>query len=76
MLMDQDKRRALPKSGFTLTEILVAITIFMVVSSAMISIMSASVNLYQRGEQARSANDEAMITIGRLEADLSRIIAY
>ena len=38
--------------------------------------MSTSVDLYRRGEQARSANDEAMVTIGRLEADLSRIVAH
>ena len=62
--------------GFTLAEILVAITIFMIVSSAMVGILSTSVDLYRRGEQARSANDEAMITVGRIEADLSRMIAH
>jgi hypothetical protein len=68
-------RQSAYRRGFSLTEILVAITIFMIVSTAMITILSSSVDIYRRGEQARSANDEAMVTIGRLEADLSRVIA-
>ena len=41
----------------------------------MLAIFSTSTTLYQRGEQVRSANDEAMAVLGRLDADLARMIA-
>jgi type II secretory pathway pseudopilin PulG len=59
----------------TLIEIMVATGIFIIVGGAMVGIFATSVSLYQAGEKSRAASDEAMAVIGRLDADLSRIIA-
>ncbi|TVR16185.1 MAG: hypothetical protein EA401_01760 [Planctomycetota bacterium] len=60
--------------GFTLTEILMSVTIFMIVGGAMVGIFATSVELFRSGEAARSANDEAMAVIGMLDRDIKRAI--
>jgi hypothetical protein len=58
----------------TLVEILVAIAIFLVMSTVMIGILAAATGLYRQGERARTANDETMAVLNVLDRDLGRAI--
>lgn len=62
------------RRAFTLTEILIATMIFMVVSGAMLAIFNAATALYQQGIAARSANDDAISTFELLRRDISRAL--
>ena len=63
------------RSGFTLTEILIAVGIFSMVSTAMIAIMATAIDLYRAGEYARAANEEAMAVFGLLEKDIEQAVS-
>jgi type II secretory pathway component PulJ len=62
------------RSAFTLIEILVSITIFMVVSVAMVTVLFLSSELFRQGEFSRSASDESITVLGTIENDLKRML--
>lgn len=72
--MSAKPRRFARQYGFTLTEILMSVTIFMIVGAAMVGIFTTSVELFRSGEAARAANDEAMAVISMLDRDIKRAI--
>ena len=61
-------------SAFTLAEVLVAILIFLIISTAMFSVLMSSTKLFRSGEQAKSANDESQIVCNLLEQDIARAL--
>lgn len=63
------------RAAFTLTEILVSLMIFMVVSGAMLTIMLLATRIYEEAEFGKAANDEAMAVLGMLDRDLARAIS-
>lgn len=72
--MSPARRRGRPASGFTLVEILVAILVFTMVSVAMVGILATATRVFEEGETARAANDEAMGVFALLDGDLERAI--
>lgn len=62
------------RRGFTLVEILVATSIFAVVSVAMIGIYATATDLVRLGESRRAAADEAAATLSMFDEDLRRIV--
>ncbi len=62
------------RAGFTLLEILISIMIFMVISIAMVGVLSTATKLFRGGESARAANDEAIAVISMIDADLRRMV--
>lgn len=63
-----------PRCAFTLTEILVSLLIFSIVSLAMIGILITSTNIFRSGEFGRAATDEAVAALGVIDEDLRRMI--
>ncbi len=61
-------------SGFTLVEIMISIAIFTMVSGAMVAILIAATQIFQGGEAARAANDEAVAVLSTIEDDLRRAV--
>ncbi|MFW5829526.1 MAG: PulJ/GspJ family protein [Planctomycetota bacterium] len=61
-------------TAFTLTEILVAVMIFSVISAAMLAVFNASTLLFQAGQRARSAGDEAQAILSRFNGDCATAI--
>ena len=59
----------------TLVEIMVSIGIFLVISTAMLGVMTAATSLYQQGERSRAANDEVMAVLNILDRDLTRALS-
>lgn len=62
------------RRGFSLVEILIATSIFAVVSVAMIGIYATATDLVRLGESRRAAADEAAATLSMLDEDLRRIV--
>lgn len=62
------------RDAFTLIEILISIMIFSVVSTAVVGILFAATNIYQAGESARGATDEAISVIDLLDRDLAAAV--
>jgi prepilin-type N-terminal cleavage/methylation domain-containing protein len=65
---------SMPRSGFTLIEIMVSLMIFVVVSGAMVGIMLMSSELFRRGEFSRAANDEVVAVLGAVSDDLNHLV--
>lgn len=60
--------------GFSLVEVLVATSIFALVSVAMLGIYGTATELVRQGESRRASADEAVATLALLEDDLRRIV--
>lgn len=60
--------------GFTIIEILVSITIFVVSATIMLGALFGSTEVFRRGEASRQAGDEATAVIAALQEDLSRAV--
>ena len=64
------------RRGFTLTEVLVALMIFSIVSTAMVGTLLLGTRLFREGEMGRAANDEAMSVLAVLDRDLEAAVPY
>jgi prepilin-type N-terminal cleavage/methylation domain-containing protein len=62
------------RRGFTLTEVLISLTILSVVSIGMVMTLSFAVRTFRAGEYSRAANDEAVTILASLESDLDRML--
>jgi prepilin-type N-terminal cleavage/methylation domain-containing protein len=62
------------RAGFTLIEIMVSLMIFIIVSGAMVSILTMSSELFRRGEFSRAANDETIAVLGALSDDINHAV--
>jgi prepilin-type N-terminal cleavage/methylation domain-containing protein len=62
----------LHRSGFTLTEILVATMILAIMSTVMLSALFTATRVYESGERAKNTSDEAMIVMATLQRDFSK----
>jgi prepilin-type N-terminal cleavage/methylation domain-containing protein len=60
--------------GFTLIEMLVSISIFVVASGLMFGALFGATDVFRRGEAARQSGDEAMAVLAKLRSDLSRAV--
>lgn len=60
--------------GFTLIEILISITIFVVSAAIMMGALFGATEVFRRGEASRQAGDEATAVIAALQEDLSRAV--
>ena len=58
-------------SGFTLTEILVAVAVFSIVMGAIAGVYIAGVRTVRRGEQVIASNEESRLVFNTLERDLT-----
>ncbi len=62
--------------GFTLTEVLVSITIFLTVSMGMMGIYSSATTIYHDGERGRATNNDALRVFNVLERDMNNMVPY
>ena len=67
-------RAPLTRSGMTLIEILIALSIFVTISTIMLSVLLGASRLFRAAETSRAANDEALAVFGLLERDLALAI--
>lgn len=64
----------MPRAGFTLAEVLVAIGIFAVASAIMLGALFGATEVFRRGQAARQAGDEATAVLAALHDDLARAL--
>lgn len=62
------------RAAFSLTEVLVALMIFSIVSLAMVGSLLMGTRLFRDGEMRRAANDEAMAVLALIHRDIERAI--
>lgn len=62
------------RRAFTLIEILISISIFVVASTIMFGALFGATEVFRRGEASRQAGDEATAVIAALQEDLSRVV--
>lgn len=60
--------------GFTIIEILISISIFVVSATIMMGALFGATEVFRRGEASRQAGDEATAVIAALQEDLSRVV--
>lgn len=63
------------RSAMTLVEILIAIAIFMALSTAMVAIFTGASDLYEKGEASRAGGDIAMSVLSLLDKDIAQAVA-
>ena len=64
-----------PRRGLTLIEVLVALMIFMFISTALVGSLLMATRLFREGEMARATNDEAMSIIALVNADIENAVS-
>jgi prepilin-type N-terminal cleavage/methylation domain-containing protein len=62
------------RRGFTLIEILISVTIFVVSATIMLGALFGATEVFRRGEASRQAGDEATAVLAALQEDLSRAV--
>ncbi len=74
--MKMRKEKHLLNSGFTLVELLIALTIFSVISLGLYSTFSSGISVWRRSEDANRIYQEARLALEQMAREIKSVVAY